>query len=85
MSYYLTLIISDGEVGIDVLFRDHGEIEVMSLHRVIWIHSTEQLNYLQETRTDDFQNMRNTMQTAYLEVRCVANVTITQQLATLRM
>lgn len=45
------MIISDGEVWIDVLAGDHGEIEVVSFLRPIWIHGTEQLNELRDTKT----------------------------------
>lgn len=61
----VTLIISDGEVGIDVLFGDHGEVEVVSLHRVIWIHCTKQLNDLQEIKAG---NMSNTYRQATHEL-----------------
>ena len=46
MRLNLTLIISDCEVWIDVLVRDHGEVEMVSFHGVIWINSTEKLNEL---------------------------------------
>lgn len=46
-----TLIISDSEVRIDALLRDHGEVEVVSLHRLVRINSTEQLNELRDTKT----------------------------------
>lgn len=45
----ITLIISDSEVWIDVLLWDHGEIEVVSLLRVVDINSTEELNELRDT------------------------------------
>lgn len=44
----ITLIISDGEVWIDVLLWDHGEIEVVSLLGVVEINGTEELNELRD-------------------------------------
>lgn len=44
------MIISDSEVWIDVLLRDHGEIEVVTLHRLIRINSTEELDELRDKR-----------------------------------
>jgi len=39
-----TLVVSDGEVGIDVFVWDHGEIEMMAIYRIICISGTDQLN-----------------------------------------
>lgn len=47
----LTLVVSDGEVWIDVFLSDHGEVEVVSLSRLVQVHSTEQLNELRDTKT----------------------------------
>lgn len=49
--FTLTLIVSDGEVWIDVLLRDHGEVEVVSLHGLVRIHGTQQLNELRHKDT----------------------------------
>jgi hypothetical protein len=43
---YLTLVVPDCEIRVDVLLRDHGEVEVVSLHRVVQIHSVDQLDEL---------------------------------------
>lgn len=60
--YFLnvTLIISDSEVWIDVLLGDHREVEVVSVHGLVWINSTEQLNELSDTKTHYKGNMSNT-------------------------
>lgn len=46
MIFTLTLIVSDGEVWIDALLGDHGEVEVVALHWLVRINRTQQLNEL---------------------------------------
>lgn len=45
------MIISEGEVGIDVPVRDHGEVEMVSFRRLVWINSADELNELRDTKT----------------------------------
>lgn len=55
----ITLIISDGEVWIDVPVGDHGEVEVMSFHRVVGVNGTEQLNNLTYEKVECRANKTN--------------------------
>lgn len=45
-----TLIISDCEVWIYAPLGHHGEVEMVSFKRLVWIKSAEQLNYLRDKR-----------------------------------
>lgn len=48
-----TLIISQGEVGIDVPVGDHGEVEMVSFCRLVRINGADELNELRHTKTHD--------------------------------
>lgn len=44
-------MIANGEVRIDVLVGDHGEVEVVTLGRPVGIGGAEQLNELRHKKT----------------------------------
>lgn len=60
IQFNITLIISDSEVWIDVLLRDHREVEVVSFDRVVRVNSAEQLNELRDTKTHYRDRMSRT-------------------------
>lgn len=51
------MIISEGEVGIDVPVGDHGEVEMVSFRRCVWINSADELNELRDRETHDSRKM----------------------------
>lgn len=45
------MIISEGEVGIDVPVGDHGEVEMVTFQWLVWINSADELNELRHKDT----------------------------------
>lgn len=52
----MTLVISEGEVGIDVPVGDHGEVEVVSFRRRVRINGADELDELSDTETHEERN-----------------------------
>lgn len=51
------MIISEGEVGIDVPVGDHGEVEMVSFRRLVRINGADELDELSDTETHDRREM----------------------------
>lgn len=49
------MIISEGEVGIDVPVGDHGEVEMVSFRRLVRINGADELNELGDTETHQWE------------------------------